>query len=337
MAIFKRVVLPKNRVIPKNVDVFVLSKITDALWYGVVNIETAALKVSTGIADNQDIKINVTDLVIPTGDGDGDYPVFALDEENWIDDPDPLRPAWGVCIPFYRSFVGIAEKTLLTEIEDKETLMSYTLGYFPNQQEQLNAGKIVTCIGEIKVTDKLFFSEATAYRGAGHAIVDIPLRAGNYSVYVIEDSVRDKSLDEYLGDAYPDEELNDADNYDVIRSLLIVHNSKVGFINKKLYPMNNAKLEEIKSRLESKDVVGKAVDGPSSYNAVGISFWISVWTTRESHAFSWNLQGLTFPKEHRKKFIELYKDSNGEGATKEQIDWSIYIRGLRKEDINFPK
>ena len=283
--------------IPKGVETISFSGLTDALWYGVVNIETAELRIATTIPESSKETAGPNTFSIQTGDGDGDYPVFALDEAAWIDDPDPQRKAWGVCIPFFRGFDEYCHKTLVEESDDGGvSLSSFTLGYFPDQQEQLVSGKRISYVGELTVDDLLYVFDGNSQRGSGNAIVDIPLHSGGYRVYLIEDTVRNLQMDEYMQEAYTPEEWSEQfDDYDVVRVLLVVHEEKIGLLNKKIYPLNSGIPQEISKRLEGKDVAAKAVPGPGSFNAVMKSLWISIWSTRYLHSTTWYIQVLTFP------------------------------------------
>jgi hypothetical protein len=324
-----------KRVIPKGVEIINLAELSDALWYGVVNIETAELRLATKIPEIREGTAKSNSFSIQTGDGDGDYPVFALDEAAWTDDPNPQRKAWGVCIPFYRGFDELCNKTLAQESDDGVVnLSSFTLGYFPDQQEQLVSGKRISYVGDLSIDDLLYVFDSSAHRGSGDAFVDIPLHSGTYRIYLIEDTVRDIQMDEYMKEGYtPEEWSKQFDDYDVVRVLLVVHEEKIGLINKKIYPLNTGILQEISKRLEGKDVVAKVVPGPGSYNAVMKSLWISIWSTRYLHATSWNIQGLTFPPKFAKEF-ESILDGGTDPNQKIDVEWCINRRGILKSDIN---
>ena len=326
-----------KRVIPKGVESISFSELSDALWYGVVNIETAELRIATKIPETNEETAGPNTFSIQTGDGDGDYPVFALDEAAWIDDPNPQRKAWGVCIPFFRGFDDYCRKTLVEESEDGiVNLSSFTLGYFPEQQEQLVSGKCISYVANLTVDDLLYVFDSSSKRGSGNVFVDIPLHSGSYRVYLIEDTVRNLQLDEYMKEAYTPEEWSEQfDDYDVVRVLLVVHEDKIGLLNKKIYPLNSGIPQEISKRLEGKDVNAKAVDGPGSYNAVMKSLWISIWSTRYLHATSWNIQGLTFPPKFAKEFELILDDAYKASDPNQKIDveWCVNRRGIFKTDI----
>ena len=326
-----------KRVIPKGVESISFSELSDALWYGVVNIETAELRIATKIPETNEEIAGPNTFSIQTGDGDGDYPVFALDEAAWIDDPNPQRKAWGVCIPFFRGFDDYCRKTLVEESEDGVVnLSSFTLGYFPDQQEQLVSGKCISYVANLTVDDLLYVFDSSSKRGSGNFFVDIPLHSGSYRVYLIEDTVRNLQLDEYMKEAYTPEEWSEQfDEYDVVRVLLIVHEEKIGLLNKKIYPLNSGIPQEISKRLEGKDVNAKAVAGPGSYNAVMKSLWISIWSTRYLHATSWNIQGLTFPPKFAKEFELILDDAYKASDPNQKIDveWCVNRRGIFKTDI----
>ena len=152
--------------VPKGVELFEFKDITDALWYGVVNIETAEVTVSAEIPESDSVAPGSDDFRICTGDGDGDYPVFLLDTENWIDDPDPMRPGWGLCIPFYRNFDRVAWDTLVDESEDPPYVNSYTLGYLPDGPVQLIAGRVINYVADIDVDEYLLAFDSNAHRGS---------------------------------------------------------------------------------------------------------------------------------------------------------------------------
>jgi hypothetical protein len=117
--------------------------------------------------------------------------------------------------------------------------------------------------------------------------------------------------------------------------LLVVHEEKIGLLNKKIYLLNSAIPQKISKRLEGKDVAAKAVPSPGSYNAVMKSLWISIWSTRYLHATSWNIQGLNFPlkfaKEFESIFVDAYKDSDPN--QKIDVEWCVDRRGILKSDI----
>jgi hypothetical protein len=326
-----------KRVTPKEVESINFPGLSDALWYGVVNIETAELRIATKIPEVYEATVGPNTFSIQTGDGDGDYPVFALDEAAWIDDPNPQRRAWGICIPFFRGFDEICHNTLVEESYDGiVNLSSFTLGYFPDQQEQLVSGKRISYVGDLTVDDLLFVFDSSSQRGSGNVFVDIPLHSGSYRVYLIEDTVRNLKMDEYMKEAYTPEEWSEQfDDYDVVRVLLIVHEEKIGLLNKKIYPLNSGLLQEISMRLEGKDVATKAVPGPGSYNAVMKNFWISIWSTRYLHATSWNIQGLTFPPKFAQEFESILEDVSKESDPNQKIDveWCVNRRGILKSDI----
>ena len=92
----------------------------------------------------------------------------------------------------------------------------------------------------------------------------------------------------------------------------------------------------MKNRLKGKDVVAKAMRGPVAYNAVYRNMWIAIWSTRDFHAFSWNLHGLTFEKEFRKPFIEIYLETIRSSVEEDQINDATKIRGIHRESIHFP-
>jgi len=327
-----------KKVTPKGISGITFGSVTDALWQGVVNIETASMKVSTEIPKSPNSTPKSNEFVIESGDGDGDYPVFRLDEKEWADDPNPLRPGWGFCVPFYRKLTELTQQTLLIEDSEDYLLQSYTLGYFPDQQEQLNYGKEITFVSQLQVKDRVFISDSTAVRGSGDVFIDVPLHPGEYFIYVIENSVRDNELDEYMKDSNPSgEQANDYEDYDVVRIVLAIHNEKIGLINKKIYPKNAGKLLEISDRLKEKNVMTKANLGPAAMNAVTTNFWVSIWSGRFSDAFSWNLHGLTFQGEFRKPFIELFKGGNGSSATTEEVERYIDLRGLEADSVKLPK
>lgn len=321
--------------VPKGVELFEFKDITDALWYGVVNIETAEVTVSAEIPESDSVAPGSDDFRICTGDGDGDYPVFLLDTENWIDDPDPMRPGWGLCIPFYRNFDRVAWDTLVDESEDPPYVNSYTLGYLPDGPVQLIAGRVINYVADIDVDEYLLAFDSNAHRGSGDAFVDIPLHPGRYRVYLIEDHAGEGVLSEDLKTVSP--ALVSGDNafdYDVVRILLVVHEDKVENSMRKAYPRNTARIAEISQRLADKNVVGKLVPGPRSYNAVLRSFWLSLWSTRPLHAISWNMQGLTFPPEFRGVFEDSFPEIShlAKRVAGNDLDslfeWCVTVRGL---------
>ena len=122
----------------------------------------------------------------------------------------------------------------------------------------------------------------------------------------------------------------------VVRSLIIVHESKVGKLERTYRPLDTSKLNEIKLRLENADVENKIVNGPSSYNAIYGSFWICVWSQRYKSAYSWNLQGLTFDGKFREPFVEYFESGNDSNYLPENINWAINMRGLEKKDVILP-
>lgn len=325
-----------KRVIPKGIESITFPELSDALWYGVVNIETGEIRIATTIPEREDHSES-NSFSVQTGDGDGDYPVFALDEASWIDDPNPLRKAWGVCIPFFRGFDELCRTTLVEESADGAVnLSSFTLGYFPNQQEQLVCGKRISYVGDISVDDILYVFDVSAFRGSGNAFVDVPLHGGKYRIYVIEDTVRNLQMDNYMKDAYTSEEwIGQFEDYDVVRVVLVVHEEKIGLLNKKIYPLKIDTLREITKGLEGKDVAAKAVPGPNSYNAVMKSLWISIWSTRYLHATSWNIHGLTFPTKFAEEFESILEDAFKEVDPNQKIDieWCLSHRGILKSDI----
>ena len=77
-------------------------------------------------------------------------------------------------------------------------LSSFTLGYFPDQQEQLVSGKRISYVANLAVDDLLFVFDSSSQRGSGNVFVDIPLHSGSYRVYLIEDTVRNLQMDEYM-------------------------------------------------------------------------------------------------------------------------------------------
>ena len=326
-----------KKVLPKGVQSISFSDISDALWYGVVNIETADLQLTTEVPETDSSQQSTNSFSIQTGDGDGDYPVFALDDASWIDDPNPLRRAWGVCVPFYRKYDDICHKTLVQETEDgRVNLASFTLGYFPDQQEQLVCGKRISYVGNISVEEFLYVSDKSAKRGSGHAIVDVPLHPGKYFIYLIEDTVRNIELDEYMKGAYSAEEWEaQFEDYDVVRIILVVHEDKIGFLNKKVFPLSAEVPNEIAERLKNKDIALKAVQGPNSFNAVMKSMWVSIWSTRYLHATSWTIHGLTFPPEFAKDFESILFEaiSQTDSNHKIDLDWCIQRRGINKTEI----
>jgi hypothetical protein len=215
-------------------------------------------------------------------------------------------------------------------------LSSFTLGYFPDQQEQLVSGKRISYVGDLTVDDLLFVFDSSSQRGSGNVFVDIPLHSGNYRVYLIEDTVRNLQMDEYMKEAYTPEEWSEQfDDYDVVRVLLVVHEEKIGLLNKKIYPLSSGISQEISKRLEGKDVAAKAVPGPGAYNAVMKSLWISIWSGRYLHAISWNIQGLTFPPKFAQEFESILDDAFKESDPNQKIDteWCVNRRGIRKSDI----
>lgn len=327
-----------KKVTPKGISAITFGTVTDAIWQGVVNIETASMKVSTEIPKSRNSTPKSNEFVIESGEGDGDYPVFRLDEKDWADDPNPIRPGWGFCVPFYRKFAELTQQTLLIEDGDHYLLKCFTLGYFPDQQEQLNCGKEITFVSEIQVKDRVFISDSLAARGTGDVFLDVPLHPGKYFIYVIENSVRDIELDQYMKDGDPSGEwAKDYEDYDVVRVVLAIHEEKIGMINKKIYPKNEDKMLEISDRLKEKDVMMKATLGPVAMNAVTTNFWVSIWSGRFSDAFSWNLHGLTFKGEFRKPFIELFKGGNGSSASTEEVQRYIDLRGLEADSVKLPK
>lgn len=320
--------------IPKGVEVLTFPSLSDGLLYGVVNIETARIKISKDIPEGNP---NMgKEFSIQTGEGDGDYPVFLFDEKEWFDDESPSRPGWGAFVPFHRNALESTLRDLVGEDERGEFLQSYSpVGYFPDKEFQFVAGRTITYVADIEVDGKLYLSEESAVKGSGHAFVDILLHNGRYLVFVIEDSMRDKEMDDYLKEAFPEEK--SLDEFDVISSLVIVHEDKLGKLNKTIYKKNPDRLAEIEERLAGKDVVGKVMTGPNSYNAVYRSFWIAVWSLRYKAAFSWNLQGLTFEKKYRHTFTQAFIDANGQSATQDQLEEAAKSRGINLSDANLPK
>lgn len=307
----------------RNSTILRFEGVTDALWYGVVNIESAEVRIGVKIPQSGEV-LAEPDFRILTGDGDGDYPVFLLDEEAWLKDPDEMRPGWGVCIPFYRNFADKARETLLQHYEDRLELSSYRLGYLVDQQEQLNCGSAVTYVGDFMVTDHVYVSDSLAHVGGDFAIVDVPLRPGKYCIFLIEGSSRDQSIDAYR------ESSQDSDDL-VVRSLILIHSEKVGATSQREFPKDPLKVQSIYERLRDREVSGKVNPGPRSENAVGRSFWVAVWGLRSRHALSWNIQGLTFPDEYSEPFREYFASA---GAVSEQdIDWTIKNRGLDPEVV----
>lgn len=318
MAIFKRV-------IPKDVQVLQFPDVSDARWFGVVNIESGSIKISTEIPISPSEGGTAQEFKIRTGDGDGDYPVFILDESDWLDDPNPMRQGWGVCIPFYEKSTELAERTLIVEDDDSKSVTSYMLGYLPGQEEQLNSGSEVSYIGDIEISDRIYVSDDAAYRGSHHAIVDCPLPQGTYRIYLIEGPAR-RELTERVGEVY-----------EVVRALILIHEDKVGKRNGRAFPRNHGKIAELDQRLRDKDVVGKVVAFPGALNAVTRSFWISRWSQRNLHAYSWILHGLTFDRGHRAAFEHLYREINPSWSEDEElINLCVELRGLNRRDIVFP-
>jgi hypothetical protein len=63
-----------KRFIPKGVKSISFSGLSDALWYGVVSIETVELRIATKIPETNKGTAGPNTFTIQTGDGDGDYP-----------------------------------------------------------------------------------------------------------------------------------------------------------------------------------------------------------------------------------------------------------------------
>jgi hypothetical protein len=317
--------------LPKGVEILEFPDLTDALPYGIVNIETAQLRLATRIPQTPNEAASMPGFRTPTGTGDGDYCVFALDESSWVEDPNPLRPAWGVLVSFYRSFSTRApEELLVKESNGMLQISSYRLGYDRNHVEQLNCGRTITLVDKAAVEDVVFLSDAGACKGSGYAFVDVPLHPGTYNVYVIEDSSKDPELAQGY---FPDAHLQFGES--VIRSVIAVHESKATGAYAEKYQLDSKKMTELTSAQEDLRVLGKANSGSPAYNAVLESFYISVHSQRFQHATSWCVQGLTFPVEESLTFREMLFDSV---TSPRAIDlgWCVRTRGLDVAQVVIP-
>jgi len=317
-----------NGVRPKGMDQITFSGIKAANLHAVVNIETAQIRISPAIPGTPEDIESRSSFTLQSGDGDGDYPVLLLRDKQWMKDPDAARDGWGFIVPFYRGFYGSLITELAVDLDDGERVLAYLcpLGYLPDRREQYVCGSKISYVGDLPVAGTMFVSDAMAYRGSGDAIVDVPLHGGLYRIFLIEDSGRDQRHAEYFQD---DEHWQAESDYDVVRSLVLVHEDKVGFLTRKAYPLERDRKAEIEARLADRRVIHKA-DIPRAFNAVEASFWISLWGSRWFHAMSWLLQGLLFPDEQKEVFLDILANTgaNLDAFTREDFEACERLRGL---------